>query len=229
MARLLRALLLVQLWIASSASAARPVLALQPLGTTIRPEAIAAVEQALRAFYDVELLTLPPVPMPKRAWTEPRRRWRAEILLDELEARRPPRAERILGVTADDISTSKGDIKDWGVLGLARLDGRVCVISSFRVGRGVRAEAARVRLAKVAVHEIGHTLGLEHCPTVGCLMEDAQGKVTTCDREVDLCARCRGHLERTGRPAKTGIGAPWSVTTLPASPSGGRSGRLGGR
>ena len=69
------------------------------------------------------------------------------------------------------------------------------MISRFRCAKTARDdEQARVRLAKVAVHEIGHTLGLPHCPNAGCLMEDAAGKAATTDGEYDLCADCRAKL-----------------------------------
>jgi archaemetzincin len=61
---------------------------------------------------------------------------------------------------------------------------------------------------KVAVHEIGHTLGLPHCPTTGCLMEDAGGKVATVDGEFDLCERCRARLRDAGHAAPT-VTPPW--------------------
>jgi archaemetzincin len=48
----------------------------------------------------------------------------------------------------------------------------------------------RERLWKIAIHELGHTLGLEHCPTSGCIMEDAHGTVKTTDREKELCSSC---------------------------------------
>lgn len=176
------------------------LIVIQPLGARIPAQDIVLVRQALLTFYGLPVTVLPRKPLPRASYYPPRRRWRAEKLLDFLQTTAPRGSFRVLGLTASDISTSKGVFKDWGVLGLATLDGKTCVISSFRCGRGVRtALEKRIRLAKVAVHEIGHTLGLDHCPVRGCLMEDARGSVKTCDREYDLCQkRCRPLLSRKG-------------------------------
>jgi archaemetzincin len=152
------------------------------------------VATALRAFYDLEVVEMPAVPLPKEAYYAPRKRYRAEKLLDTLEQIIPTDGYRILGLTGVDISTTKDDNPDWGILGLATLDGKVCVVSAFRTRRGATAEQARIRLGKTAVHEIGHTLGLEHCPNAGCLMQDAKGSVLTTDSEYDLCDRCRNRM-----------------------------------
>jgi len=48
------------------------------------------------------------------------------------------------------------------------------------------------------VHEVGHTLGLPHCPTAGCLMQDARGSVRVCDSAYDLCIHCRNQLKLAG-------------------------------
>src|SRR5205823_12766650 len=94
--------------------------------------------------------------------------------------------------------------------GLGQLPGTASVISSFRCRRKSRGPAhARQRLAKVAVHELGHTLGLDHCPNAGCLMEAAEGHVATCDREYDFCARCRALLAAAGRPLPPAPNIPW--------------------
>jgi archaemetzincin len=59
------------------------------------------------------------------------------------------------------------------------------------------------------MHEIGHTLGLPHCPVKGCLMEDAEGAVATTDGEHDLCPACRARLTATGHRLPAHPRLPW--------------------
>jgi archaemetzincin len=151
----------------------------------------------------VELLPLLFPPPPPR--------YRAEKLLDFLDGQMPFDGTRILGLTGVDISTTKGRFVDWGLLGLGRLGGASSVISEFRCRMKSPGPAnVRQRLAKVAVHEAGHTLGLAHCPTRGCLMDDAEGQVATCDREYDFCPRCRGLLAVAGQPLPSSPRIPWA-------------------
>ncbi|MCA9695516.1 MAG: hypothetical protein KC636_38415, partial [Myxococcales bacterium] len=167
---------------------------LQPLGD-VSDQTTAIVREALATTYGVELRTGPLRPLPEDAFYEPRKRYRAEKLLDHLDTWLPADCDRIVGITRKDISTTKGEHEDWGILGLGRVPGKSCVVSSFRVRKKLKKVPADERLARVAIHELGHTLGLPHCPTLGCLMEDAQGTVVTIDRETHLCDRC---LKRIG-------------------------------
>ena len=167
--------------------------AIQPLGP-VPDEELQAVADALRELYGFETRILEEVALPAEAWYEPRQRYRAEKLLEFLDGRLPEGWDRIAGVTTKDISTTKGAIEDWGILGLADLPGSSAVFSTFRCRRRVHDVPAIERLRRVAVHEVGHTIGLPHCPTYGCFLEDAGGKAETIDRETFLCDVCRERL-----------------------------------
>lgn len=172
---------------------------LQPLGD-VSTKTTEIVREALATTYGVELRTGPHRELPTDAFYKPRKRYRAEVLLDHLDGWMPADCDRIVGITHKDISTTKGEVKDWGILGLGRVAGESCVVSSFRVRKKLGAVPADERLARVAIHELGHTLGLDHCPNESCLMEDAQGSVVTIDRETHLCERCLRALAWRGDP-----------------------------
>ena len=165
------------------------------MGGLITATDVAVVKGWLERKAAIKVKVVDRIELPQSAYYKPRRRYRAERLLDELNRLSPKNAWRVMGLTAVDISTSKPPYDDWGVMGLGELPGKVSVLSVFRCRKGARsADHAYERLGKVAVHELGHTLGLDHCPTAGCLMEDAKGKASTVDSEQDFCPRCKAAL-----------------------------------
>ena len=173
-------------------SVAAPVIAIQPMGP-MTAERLATVKKVLETTYGVEVEILETKPLPKEAWYEPRSRYRAEKLLTFLDAKTPEKYRIVIGLTAKDISTTKEEHEDWGIFGLGELDGRVCVVSTFRLGaRGADEAKLRVRLRNVAVHEVGHVMALEHCPIKGCVMQDAESSIETVDRETgEFCDDCK--------------------------------------
>ena len=183
---------------------------LLPLGAGVSAAELDLVKQALSAVFSEPVGVLSKVELPKSAYYSPRSRYRAEKLLDFLRPQLPAGGLRIVGITAVDISTTKPPHADWGILGLANIDGGACVLSTFRCHRSAKnAEHARVRFAKVAVHEVGHTFGLEHCPNRGCLMQDGGGTVLTTDGERDLCSSCRKWLLERGFLRVPAAPLPW--------------------
>lgn len=191
------------LWTLGLAGIARPrrllaqsapdaVVALCALGEFPAP-LLDAIERGLRAELRATVVRSAAVALPASAWYAPRGRYRAERLLETLHGLIRPPATRILGVTERDISTTAHGVHDWGVLGLGDLGGTACVISTWRCRRTARdAAQADFRMVTTCIHEVGHTLGLEHCPDPRCLMTDARGSVLTVDRTSGhLCERCR--------------------------------------
>jgi archaemetzincin len=167
--------------------------AIQPLGS-MPANSVAAVRRGLESTYGVRVTVLKSVALPKEAYYSPRGRYRAEKLLTFL-ARTPGSYDKVLGLTARDISTTKDGHKDWGLFGLGQMPGKACVLSSFRLKRK-GPKTTNQRLTEVAIHELGHTLGLAHCPTPRCVMADAAGSIKTVDISTGKpCRKCWEQLE----------------------------------
>jgi archaemetzincin len=149
------------------------------------------VHAELKKMYsDIEIKK--PISLPKNAWYAPRKRYRADSLISYL-SKITPDGHLTIGLTSKDISTTNGDITDWGIMGLGYCPGRSCVASTFRLNKNKRLE----QLFKVAVHELGHTQGIPHCPVKTCYMQDAEGKNKT-DTEVEFCVKCKAILVKAG-------------------------------
>jgi len=172
------------------------VVSLVPLGP-VRREFLEHITQELQARLNVRVRIEPPRELPREAWYAPRRRWRAEKLLDWLDANPPPGAWKVLAVTEAEISTTKEDIVDWGIAGLGSLGGPSCVVSAHIYKKHSKKKADLLRrLGDLAVHEFGHTLGFPHCEEKGCVMSDAKGKaISSADASSGrYCAKCLGML-----------------------------------
>ncbi len=187
---------------------------LRPGAAEVPAALVDEVEAALRDGYRVEVRRVPARPLPRSAYRAPRKRYRADDLLVYLRAQIPaelPVGTRVLGLTAADISTTKGEHRDWGVFGLGELGGTAAVVSTHRLRRKAR-DAAQVtwRVTNTAVHELGHVLGLDHCDEPRCVMLDAEGAIDNTDESSGAPGpQCALELDRAAplRPASVVLGA----------------------
>jgi len=169
---------------------ANRVFVIQPLGD-ISPALVNNVYRNLKNINPHAILSIA-VPLPASAYFQPRNRYRADSLLDFL--RKKGNADTVIvGLTNRDISTTKGNIADWGVMGLCRQPGDACVVSTFRLN----PTRLNVQFYKVILHELGHTAGLPHCPDPHCLMRDAEGG-NHLDEETGFCPKCNAYLHSKG-------------------------------
>lgn len=177
------------------------VVAIVPLGP-VRQELVERVTQEIQARMNVRIRVEPSRELPKEAWYAPRRRWRAEKLLDWIDGNPPQGAWKVIAVTEAEISTTKGDIFDWGIAGLGNLGGLSCVVSAYIYKKHSKTEEALLRrLGDLTVHEFGHTLGFPHCEETGCVMADAKGKaISSADASSGhYCAKCLEKLSAEDR------------------------------
>jgi archaemetzincin len=157
-----------------------------PLGQ-VKQEHLQTVAKAVESYYGFRCVFRKPVPFKKDILSPSRTRYDADSILAKYRS-----DKNTLVVTESDITSRKGNIREWGVLGLGYINRNICVVSTFRMG-SVKGGKFNERLSKVAVHELGHNLGLNHCERgIPCLMSAANGKASSLDRSpMSLCKHCR--------------------------------------
>ena len=150
----------------------------------VKPKQLAEISENIRKIYP-KIKILEPIDFPKNTFYQPRNRYRADSIIKYLRTKTPENSVT-LALTNKDISVTKGKVADFGVMGLGYRPGNACVASSFRLNTKNKNE----QFYKIAIHELGHTQGLKHCPDKTCFMRDAEGKNPT-NEEKDFCQNCK--------------------------------------
>ncbi len=145
------------------------------------------------AAYGIVCTALAEVPPPGEARLEERRQFDADAILKRLA--KTPRDSLVLAVTAEDLASGAFTF----VFGLADPADRVAVLSIYRL-TGDGTVRLMDRLAKEAIHEIGHVLGLSHCSNAGCVMYFSTSLADTDAKAAAFCETCRPMLPITAKP-----------------------------
>lgn len=177
-----------------------PTVGIQPLGSYRTADAV-LIQQAIQRYYGYNTVILPEAEIPSSFFVQIKSpRYRADSLIRYLRETQSDSIDYTIGITSHDISTTKrnrwGRIKqpetryaDWGIFGLGFRPGPSCIVSTFRLGSS--AQVKQARLEKIALHELGHNLGLPHCDSLNCVMRDAAETIKTIDQvENRLCRDC---------------------------------------
>ncbi|CAN1557186.1 COG1913 Predicted Zn-dependent proteases [Flavobacteriaceae bacterium] len=166
---------------------------IQPLGE-VSPEYIALVKKSIKTFYGFECIIKPEKSITKNMLSPIRKRIDADkAILQNLSF------DNYIIITEKDICHRKDQNNtEYGILGLGGICGKTCIISTFRLKRKVSKQKILERLEKVALHEIGHNLGLNHCENNNkCMMSSAKGAISQVDYEgVWFCEKCMKQIKK---------------------------------
>jgi archaemetzincin len=82
------------------------------------------------------------------------------------------------------------------VFGEAQLDGRIAVLSTYRLreelyGLDPNPKLEQIRLLKEANHELGHTFGLIHCHNPECVMHSSTSAEEIDVKGKNFCEECK--------------------------------------
>lgn len=124
-----------------------------------------------------------------------RKQYNSSQLLIQLLNNHPKDAFRILGVTDVDLFIPILTF----VFGEAQLNGTAGVVSVRRLnnkfyGLPENEELLKRRLIKEAIHELGHTYGLVHCLTPGCVMNSSTYVEDIDQKSEFFCTLCSSYI-----------------------------------
>lgn len=132
------------------------------------------------------------LPVPGQAYDKKRRQSNSTQILQNIRifAANLP-YDRVLGITDADLFASELNY----VFGEAYVSGKVGLISLWRLKPDFYGEepdrgALELRMIKEATHELGHTLGLQHCTRSYCVMHFSQSIFEVDKKQSLFCDQC---------------------------------------
>ena len=163
-----------------------------PIGA-IEPEILVQLKQSLEQTYPSVVEIGPQMEKPDCAYNPRRRQYLAPLILaaiNEFAAE-----GKTLGVADVDLYAPGLNF----IFGQADLKLGIAVISLCRLrqeyyGLAQDKELFSLRAIKEAIHEIGHTHGLMHCPDEACVMHFSNSLADTDRKEASLCQKCHSKL-----------------------------------
>ena len=176
-------------------NAAQPqTILIAPMGD-FDPRLVSAVGREIGRVFHASVCVRPLLDEWSFAFDAGREQFHSTPILGRLCAAAPPEAFKVLALADVDLFIPILT----HVYGEAQLGGKACIVSTHRLnaGSGIRcfSEKASARVAKEAVHELGHTFNLRHCPDPACVMHYCRSVADVDRKSSDFCRYCRVMLD----------------------------------
>ena len=121
----------------------------------------------------------------------------AEKLLIEVESVKTFADDKVLYLVQQPFRPRKSPVGPLPTLGFSDFGGERAALSAKLVTHGqTTPEGRAARLAKLAVHEVGHLWDLHHCIDTRCSMTPPWGVNFVQGSTAELCSFCRDKSER---------------------------------
>jgi archaemetzincin len=130
-----------------------------------------------------------------KAFDPLRQQYNSSYLLSELIARPLADGEKVLGVAEVDLFIPILTF----VFGEAQLEGPGAIVSAHRLnnkfyGLPENQTLLTQRIVKEPIHELGHTFGLLHCSSPGCVLNSSTYVEDIDQKSDELCPQCQQQL-----------------------------------
>jgi archaemetzincin len=168
-----------------------PAIYLLPLGS-VPEEILLYIRTAVEPVFEMPTRVLPSRDLPLSCYDPHRDQYFSTGLLKKMLRQLPRDALKVLGITPVDLFIP---IMKY-IFGEAQVSGKGAIISLFRLrpehhGLNPDPELYWERIAKEAIHELGHTFGLTHCRDPLCVMNSSCLIGETDCKGTELCSTCQ--------------------------------------
>jgi archaemetzincin len=168
------------------------MITLVPFGD-VTSEVLTALQKRLYEVFSAEVNVSSRILIPDWTYEPLRSQYNAGSLLQLLPEGKAH--DRILGIVEQDLFMPRLNF----VFGVSDNRGRRAIISLARLrqefyGLAPDFSLFLLRATTEAVHELGHTWGLEHCPDPRCVMYFSNALGDTDHKGYQFCPRCRAML-----------------------------------
>jgi archaemetzincin len=156
-------------------------------------EVMQHLSKDLMKQFGVACRVLRPIELTTDAYDPRRDQYLAQIILSNLKALGFPQAEKVLAIVREDLYADELNF----VFGQAELGGKYGIISLARLIPALPYRDENLYYRRVlteAVHELGHTFGLGHCPNILCVMHFSNTIHDTDVKSARFCSHCEARL-----------------------------------
>ncbi len=167
-----------------------------PVGV-IKEAVLEALESRLEKTFHCRIIRHKGMKLPDETYNPERNQYFSSLILKRLhKVIRPSKNDKVLAISNVDLYVPSLNF----VFGEAELGGYFAIISLARLrqsfyGLPEDKHLFLERTIKEAVHELGHTYGLSHCPDPECVMHFSNSLMDTDRKKPSFCSRCQRKLE----------------------------------
>lgn len=151
------------------------------------------LKEHLQDYFPNVVLKEQVLPLPAKHYNKERNRYRGTGLYEDLGKHR--NGDVVIGLTNYVIFLANEKSPAFGIMGVSPLGAYKCIVSSRLPRTG--AEHTEANFRKLALHELGHAFGLNHCPDQHCYMVDAEHKMKF-PQTTGFCEPCKTKLNAKG-------------------------------
>ena len=152
-----------------------------------------SLEKQVKSYFREVVLKEQVLTLPAKHYNKERNRYRATGLFEELGKHR--NGDAVIGLTNYVIFMPNELSPTYGIMGISPVGTYKCIVSSKIPSSGI--EQSDENFVKLALHELGHAFGLNHCPDQHCYMVDAEHKMKF-PQTTGFCESCKTKLNAKG-------------------------------